>query len=277
MELFHPFSQYVVSVFLLLFGINFSLYYLLLIGKVREVLRSEELKSYLLIVGIAVTAIFICLVARFDPYPQTYTAEEAFRHSLFQVSSIITTTGFSTTDFNTWPQVAAIILTALMVTGAMAGSTAGGVKISRIVIALKGMHIKVRKLINPRYVPSPDFEGKTLESSTINDVFAFLVVYCFIAAIIMFLLAFDPISSQTFTIVSDAGQYPAKHGFQALFVSTISCLSNIGPSFEAIGPYAGYADYSAFSKIILSLAMLIGRLEIFPVLIFFSRKTWKKV
>ena len=277
MELVNPFSQYVMAVFLILFGVNFSLYYLLLIGKIRQVWRSEEFKSYFLILGAAVAFVFISLVGRSEAFPQTYTTEEAFRHSLFQVASLITTTGYSTTDFGVWPMLAQTTLVVIMFTGAMAGSTAGGMKMSRIVIALKGAYINIRKLINPHYVPKAKFEGKPLEEKTINDVFSFVTMYLFILVAATFLLSFDAINGQTVTIVSDAGEYVVKHGFFSNFSSALACISNIGPAFEAVGPYASYVGYSAFSKIVLILTMMIGRLEILPVLILFSPRTWKRV
>ena len=277
MEMFHPFSQYAMSIFLILFGCNFSLYYLILIGKVRQVFKSEEFKAYFAILGAAVAIIFISLVTRIEALPQAYTTEEAFRHSLFQVASLMTTTGFTTTDFNLWPMPAVTTLVVAMVFGAMAGSTAGGVKVSRIVIAAKGAYINVRKLINPRYVPKAKFEGKSLEERTVNDVFAFFTMYFLILLAAVFLLSFDPINGTLVTVSSDAGTYQVEHGFFSNFSASLACISNIGPGFEAVGPYASYAGYSVFSKIILTLTMMLGRLEILPVLILFSPRTWKKV
>ena len=276
MEMFHPFSQYVMAIFLILFGCNFSLYYLLLLGKIKDVFRSEEFKSYAIILAAAVGFVFLSLVGRFEAYPQVYTTEEAFRHSLFQVASLITTTGYTTTDYHMWPMVATMTLLVVMFTGGMAGSTAGGIKISRIVMAVKGVYINVRKLINPRYVPKAKFEGKTLDSKTINDVFAFITLYFFILIAVQFLLAFDPVNGQIVTIVSDASTYNVKHGFFSNFSAALACISNVGPGFEAIGPYASYVGYNGFSKIVLTLTMLLGRLEILPVFILFSRRTWKK-
>ena len=276
MELFHPFSQYVMSIFLILFGCNFSLYYLLLLGKVKDVLRSEEIRSYFLILGLAVTFIFVSLVGKFEAFPQVYTTEEAFRHSLFQVASLITTAGFTTTDYHVWPMLAVTTLVIVMFMGAMAGSTAGGMKISRIVISIKGAYINVRKLINPRYVATARFEGKTLAQKTINDVFAFNTLYLFILLAAMLLLAFDPINGQMITIVSDAGTYTVEHGFFSNFSAALTCISNVGPAFEAVGPYASFAGYSYFSKIVLTFTMLLGRLEILPVLILFNRRTWER-
>ncbi len=277
MELMNPFSQYVIAIFLILFGCNFSLYYLILIGKIKSVLKSEELKSYFFIIGSAVAFVFISLVWQFETFPQQYTTEEAFRHSLFQVASLMTTTGYTTTDYNVWPMLATTTLIVVMFIGSMAGSTGGGIKVSRIIIAMKGAYINVRKLINPRYVPKAKIEGKSLEENTINDVFAFITLYLFIILGVVFLLSFDPVNGTMTGIVSDAGMYEVKHGFFSNFSSTLACISNIGPAFEAIGPYASYVGYSAFSKIVLTFTMMVGRLEILPVLILFSPKTWKRI
>ena len=277
MELFNPFSQYVISIFLILFGCNFSLYYLILIGKAKDIFKSEEFKSYFLIMIGAVALIFMSLMTKMETFPQVYSPEETFRHSLFQVASLMTTTGFTTTDYNVWPTLAKTTLILVMFMGAMAGSTAGGIKLSRIVIAFKGSYINIRKLINPRYVPKAKFEGKTLEEKTINDVFAFITLYFFLLLLVVLLLSFDPINGQMITVVSDAGTYEVEHGFFSNFSAAISCMSNIGPAFDAVGPYASFAGYNAFSKLLLSITMLLGRLEILPVLILFNPKTWKKV
>lgn len=275
-EMYNPFSQYAISIFLLLFGLNFSLYYLLLIGKLKDFFRSEELKGYFAIVAAAIILIFTSLMARFEAYPQNYTTEEMFRHSLFQVASLITTTGYSTTDFNLWPTAAGAVLFCLMFFGAMAGSTAGGIKLSRIMIAIKGIYINIRKLINPRYVPKMKFEEKTLEEKTTNDVFAFISLYFLLMIAVTILLSVDPINGQTITVNSDGGTYTQTHGLLSNITAVISCLSNIGPGFEGVGAYASFSGFSAFSKIILSFTMLAGRLEILPVLILFNKKTWKR-
>ena len=206
-----------------------------------------------------------------------YTTEEAFRHSYFQVASIISTTGYSTTDFALWPSLGKTVLVILMFFGAMAGSTAGGIKTSRLVIACKGAYCNIRRLINPRYVPKVKFEGKTLESQTINDVFAFFTLYLFLLLSALLLVSFDPVNGQTLTIVSDAGTYTVEHGFATNFTAVLSCLSNIGPGMEAVGAYSSFAGFSWLSKTVLSFAMLLGRLEILPILILFNPKTWKRV
>ncbi len=277
MELFNPFSQYVIAIFLILFGCNFSLYYLLLIGKLRDVLRSEEIKTYFLTVTASVGVVFFALMRCGAAFPQTYSAEEAFRHALFQVASLMTTAGFTTTDYHVWPMLAVTVLILVMFTGGMAGSTAGGMKLSRVVIAVKGVYINVRKLINPRYVPKAKFEGKTLESRTINDVFAFITLYLFLLLATVFLLAFDPINGQLVSVLSDAGAYEVRHGFFSNFSAALACISNVGPAFEAVGPYSCYMAYSGFSKIVLMFAMIFGRLEILPVLILFNQRTWKRI
>lgn len=277
MQLFNPFSQYVVAIFLILFGCNFSVYYLILIGKVKDILKSQEIRAYALIVLAAVALVFTSLMTRLSQLPQGYTTEEAFRHSLFQVASLMSTTGFSTTDFNMWPALATSTLLILMFIGGMAGSTAGGVKVSRIVIAVKGAYINVRKLINPRYVPKVKLEGKTIEEKTINDVFAYFTLYWFIFLAVVVLLSIDSVNGQAVTIVSDAGSYEVKHGFFTNFSATLACMCNIGPGFEAISAYSGYMGYSVFSKILLSFTMILGRLEILPMLILFNPRTWKKM
>ena len=138
-------------------------------------------------------------------------------------------------------------------------------------------HINVRKLINPRYIPKAKFEGKTLESQVINDVFAFITLYFFFMMIVIFLLSFDPINGTAIMVASDAGNYTVEHGFFSNFSAVVSCLSNIGPGFEAVGPYSSFANYSLFSKVLLTFTMMLGRLEILPVLILFSKRTWTKI
>ena len=278
LELFSPYSQYVVATFLILFGINFSLYYLILIGKIREVFKSEEFKSYLIIVTASISLIFISLVTRASELTQIYTNEEAFRHSYFQVAALITTTGYSTTDFNLWPMLAQTVLILLMFMGAMAGSTSGGIKTSRFVIAIKGIGRNIRRLINPRYISKSKFEGKQVEESVTNDVFSFFTLYLFILLITVLLLSLDPINGEVIKVVSESGvgSYEVKHGFLSNFSSALAAISNIGPGFESVGAYSSFAFYSGFSKILLSFVMLVGRLEILPVLILFSPKTWKQ-
>ena len=277
-ELFSPFAQYVIATFLLLFGINFSLYYLILIGKIKDVFKSEDLRAYFGIVLAAIALISINLISNASNMIQSYTLEETIRHSYFQVASIVTSTGYSTTDFNLWPMLSKTIIIFLMFTGAMAGSTGGGFKTSRVVICFKGLAKNMRKMINPRYVSQSKFEGKPLEEETINGVFLFTSLYLFILLFTVFLLSFDPVNGTSIIINSELGvpSYQVQHGFATNFTAALSSLSNIGPGIEAIGPYSSFANYSYFSKLLLTIVMLIGRLEIIPVLILFSPQTWKK-
>lgn len=277
MQYFTPFAQYVVSIFLILFGCNFTLYYLLLIGRIKNLFCSEEFRTYFLIIVSAVCLIFLSLIVKTNGYPQNYTVEESFRHSLFQVSSLMTTAGFTTSDYDMWPMLAKNVLVVIMFIGAMAGSTAGGIKVSRIVILFKGAYYGVLKLINPHLVPKVKFEGKSLGEKTISDVFMFVSLYFLILIIGTFLLSFDGVNGQVINVVSDAGTYEVRHGFFSNFSAVLTCISNVGPAFEAVGPYACFAAYNNFSTIVLTFIMLFGRLEILPVLILFNRRTWKRV
>ncbi len=265
MEYYSPYTQYVVATFLILFGINFSLYFLILIGKAKDAFKSEELKAYFIIIGVAITIIIgDVLVDRLSSISELTPVvfEETFRHAYFQVASIITSTGYSTTNYDLWPSLSKAVIIILMLCGAMAGSTGGGIKVSRLVIAIKGVGVQIKRLISPRQVVKTNFEGKTLEENTINDVFAFLSLYFIIAFIVIILISFDP------NLPSDS--------FTTAFTSTISCLSNIGPGLDAVGPYCSFSLYNNISTLILTFTMLIGRLEILPVLILFNRKIWQK-
>ncbi len=276
MELYSPYSQYVMATFLLLYGTNFSLFYFMLLRRFRDVFRSDELRTYWIIVATGIVCVFTTLMLHAGEVAQGYTVEEAFRHSYFQVASIVTTTGYTTSDFNVWPMTAVTVLIILMVIGSMAGSTAGGIKVSRLYIALRGALISVRQLINPRYVPKAKYEGKSLEERTINGVFAFITMYFFTLIVVVLILSIDPINGQTIAITSDAGSYEVQHGFLSNFSASLACISNIGPGLEGVGAYSSYVGYSAISKIVLLLTMLIGRLEILPVFIMFNPKTWKR-
>jgi len=272
-EYFTPAAQYIVSIFLIIFGCNFALYYLILLGNAKEALKSEELRTYLIMIIAAVGIIFTSLLTKLA---KVYTVEAAFRHTLFQVASIITTTGYTTTNYNMWPEVAKTVIIILMFTGAMAGSTAGGIKTSRIVIAVKGIYVNIRKLINPRYVSKTKFEGKSLDEKTKNDVFSFVALYLFVLMIVTLIISFDPVNGTSIAITTDLGVDTTTHGFSSNFSAALSCISNIGPGIDAVGPYASFAGYNWFSTLILTFTMLIGRLEILPVLILFTPRTWKR-
>ncbi|MDD6236871.1 MAG: potassium transporter TrkG, partial [Clostridiales bacterium] len=242
----------VITVFMLLFGINFNLYYLILIRRFRSVFRSTEMWSYIGLVALSVAAITVNI------YPVYQNFSEALRLSAFQVSSIITTTGYATADFNLWPEMSKGILLFLMFIGGCAGSTAGGLKVSRVVILLKMIRRELNRMLHPRSVSVVKFEGKQVDESTLNSVSIYFVLYIICFCVIFFVLCFEPFD------------------FATNFSATAACFNNVGPGFGAVGPAASYQGYSALSKVVLSIAMLLGRLEIFPLLLAFSPSTWAK-
>lgn len=249
---YSPYLQWVITVFMLLFGINFNLYYLILIRRFRSVFRSTEMWSYIGLVALSVAAITVNI------YPVYQNFSEALRLSAFQVSSIITTTGYATADFNLWPEMSKGILLFLMFIGGCAGSTAGGLKVSRVVILLKMIRRELNRMLHPRSVSVVKFEGKQVDESTLNSVSIYFVLYIICFCVIFFVLCFEPFD------------------FATNFSATAACFNNVGPGFGAVGPAASYQGYSALSKVVLSIAMLLGRLEIFPLLLAFSPSTWAK-
>ena len=249
---YSPYCQWVITAFMIVFGINFNLYYLLLIHRFKSVLKSTELWVYLGIVSAAVTVIAI------NVYSMYGSVSEAIRNSAFQVASIVSTTGYSTVDFNLWPGLSKTILLLLMFIGSCAGSTAGGLKVSRIIIILKMCRNELRHMLNPRSVNVVKIDGKQVDSATLKNAANYFSLYMFCFAIIFLLLAFEPFS------------------FETNFSATAACFNNIGPGFDAVGPSANFFAYSPFSKLLLSFAMLLGRLEIFPMILLFSKGLWRK-
>lgn len=249
----HPeFCIWVMSAFMVLFSINFNLYYLILTGKALSALFSEELRWFAGIVTASTALIAFSTFERFGNVGDT------LRHSFFQVATIISTAGFATDDFNAWSSLAKTVLLILMFIGACAGSTGGGMKISRLVIALKSTIAEVRHMIHPRRVQTVRFEGKPVDKDTRRGVLAFIITYCFIFFGSFLLLAiFDGESIET------------------MFSAVASCMNNIGPGFDKIGPMSNFASFSYASKIVLSIDMLFGRLEIFPMLLLFSPGVWR--
>ena len=249
---YSPYIQWVITIFMLIFGINFNLYYLCLIRRFKNAVKSEELWVYISIFAVSTGIITLNLLNSFDSF------SEALRHSAFQVSSIITTTGYGTADFNLWPNLSKAVLFILMFTGACAGSTAGGLKLSRVVILFKTIRKECQRLIHPRSVRTLKFEGKALDNVTRHGVTAYFAIYMICILSVFLLLSIDTLS------------------FETNISAAVSCFNNIGPAFDAAGPMANYADYSSFSKLILCVAMLMGRLEIYPVLLALSIGTWTK-
>ena len=250
---YSSYCQWVITIFMLLFGINFNLFYLCLIRRFKSVLKSEELWAYLGIVLAAATIITVNIMPIYNSLSQSV------RLSVFQVASIITTTGYATADFNTWPVLSKGILLILMFFGACAGSTGGGFKISRVVLLLKAVKREFHRLIHPRSRTTIRFEGKNVDEGTISGVECYLALYviCFVS--IFLILCFE----KNFDIETN-------------FSAAASCFNNIGPGLGSVGPVLNFADYSAVSKIVLSIAMLLGRLELFPLIITLAPSTWTK-
>ena len=250
---YSSYCQWVITIFMLLFGINFNLFYLCLIRRFKSVLKSEELWAYLGIVLAAATIITVNIMPIYNSLSQS------IRLSVFQVASIITTTGYATADFNTWPVLSKGILLILMFLGACAGSTGGGFKISRVVLLLKAVKREFHRLIHPRSRTTIRFEGKNVDEGTISGVECYLALYviCFVS--IFLILCFE----KNFDIETN-------------FSAAASCFNNIGPGLGSVGPALNFADYSAVSKIVLSIAMLLGRLELFPLIITLAPSTWTK-
>ena len=249
---YSSYSQIVIAVFMLLFGVNFNLYFLVVIGRFKTVLKSTELWAYL---GIAATAVCVITVNIYSLYG---SVGESLRNAFFQTSSIMTTTGYSSVDFDLWPSLSKAVLLLLMCFGSCAGSTAGGLKISRVVILFKLILVEVKRMLHPRAVTSVKFEDKAVDKQTLDSVAIYFAVYvlCMIAAFLM--ICYEPF------------------GFESNFTAVIATFNNIGPGFDKVGPMGGFGDYSSFSKIVFSFSMLCGRLEIFPLIIALSPSTWKK-
>ena len=248
-----PYQQWVIAVFMMLFGVNFNLYFLLALGRFRSALRSEELWTYLVIIFLATALIAVNVT------PQIGSTSEGIRAAYFQVTSISSTTGFSTVDFDQWPTVSRMILVVLMFIGACAGSTAGGLKVSRLVLLYKTIRREIRHLLHPRSVTSVRFEGKPVDSPTLISIGTYFALYIALFAIFWFIVSFQP-------------------GFDGVsnFTAVAACYNNIGPGLNLVGPAASYAAYGPFFKLVLSVAMLFGRLEIYPMLISLSPSTWAK-
>ena len=248
---YSPYLQNVTTVFMLLFGVNFSCYYLLTQRQIKNVLKDEELRLYVLIV---LGSIGLIVWNLGDFYP---TLEETVRHAAFQVSSIITTTGFATTDFDLWPSFSKTILLCLMVIGACAGSTGGGLKVARVLLLFKSLKRNIAQMLHPRKVQVIRNNGSVVSERIVANTNAYLCAY----VVLMF---------GSFVLISLDG-YSVGTNFSAV----LSCLNNIGPGMELVGPTCNFSIFSAFSKLVLILDMLLGRLEIFPILVLFSLQTWK--
>ena len=249
---YSPYIQWVLAIGMLVFGINFNLFYLILLKKIGVIFKSSELRTYVLIVISAVALI------TFNIYPLYNNFSSAIRSATFQTSSIITTTGYATADFNAWPNLSKIILFTLMFIGGCAGSTAGGLKVSRIVIALKKIRAELKKLLYPNTVSVVKLDGEKIDEGVTSGVSTYISIYFICFVILTVLISFNGLS------------------FETTVSSVSACFNNIGPGFDLVGPTSNYSVYNGFSKIVLSIAMLLGRLEIYPLLLLLMPTTWKK-
>ncbi|MDD4388624.1 MAG: TrkH family potassium uptake protein [Bacilli bacterium] len=241
----------VITVFMFLFGINFTVFYLILIGNVKQAIKSEEFRWYFIIAIVAITLVTINCYSMYGSFGRT------LRYSSFQVISVMTCTGFSTFNFNIWPMFSKTLLIILMMIGACAGSTGGGLKISRVIIYIKMIVKEIKYSIHPRQMTAVTFDKKPVDESILKGISHFLIAYISILLIGMLILSLDGYS------------------FTTNFTAVVTCFSNCGPGLDAVGPVENYSSFSVLSKLVLTFVMLAGRLEIFPMLILFTPRMWK--
>ncbi|MFW5780294.1 MAG: TrkH family potassium uptake protein [Bacillota bacterium] len=248
----------IITIYMFIFAISFNIYHLILIGNIKQAIKSEELRAFVSIVLVSVIIITISLSLN-----SVYnTFGETLRYSFFQVNSIVSTTGYTTADFATWPLLSQFVLFFLMFVGACAGSTGGGLKVSRIVILIKTGFRELKKTIAPRSILNIKFENKIVDNSISNGVLSYFAIYMFIFA---FSIALISINSEGSTL-----------NFTTNISAVNACINNIGPGFGKVGPTGNYSFFNGFSKIVLAFNMLVGRLEILPMILLFNPKVWKK-
>ena len=249
---YSTYLQVVITIFMILFGVNFNAYFFILTKKFAQAFKMEEVRYYFGIIGVAV------LIITCNIYHMFGSAAKAFQQAAFQVGSIITTTGYATTDFNLWPEISRTILVLLMFIGACAGSTGGGIKVSRILILCKTVRKELHLFLHPNAVKKIKMDGKAIPHEVVRSTNIFFIVYMLIFAASLFLISFDD-----FDLITN-------------FTAVVATFNNIGPGLELVGPNGNFGLFSWFSKLILTFDMLAGRLEIFPLLLLFVRDTWKK-
>lgn len=251
MASYSPYIQNVCTIFMLLFGVNFTCYYLLLLKQFKNVFKDEEIRLYFGVVLASIGLIIWNIHGMYD------TMEETIRHAAFQVSSIITTTGFATTDFDLWPSFSKTLLLTLMIIGACAGSTGGGLKCGRVLLLFKSLHRNIQRVVNPQKIRVIRNNGQSVDEKILDLTNGYLVAYTIIVFVSFLLISLDGFSITT------------------NFSAVLSCFNNIGPGLEMVGPTGNFGNFSVLSKLVLIGDMLAGRLEIFPILLLFSRTTWK--
>ena len=249
---YSPYIQWVVTIFMALFGVNFGLYYLLLLRSYKKVVKNEELRLYVGVL-LASTAIITFFILNDFTEPQ-----DAIRHAAFQVASIMTTTGFATTDFDKWPEICRALLVVLMIIGASAGSTGGGVKCSRVIIMFKSMKQELKRILHPNTVNCIRVDGEVVMPETVRLVYVFLGLYSIISMVSILIISVDGYSLET------------------SLSAVMACINNIGPGLHLVGPMGNYSQFSDVPKVVLTLNMLLGRLEIFPLVILTFPSIWKR-
>ena len=242
----------IIGVFCLLFSINFALYFLVLQRRIWEALKSDELRFFLVVVALATAGIAVNI------FPLYGSVLQSLRYAFFQVASIISTTGFATADYVLWPHLSQYILILLMFCGACAGSTGGGVKCSRMLLLLRTIRREIHQIAHPRSVEVVRLEGKVVDEDTLRSVLAFVGCYVLVLLGAGLIVSLDDVS------------------FAVSFSAALTCLSNVGPGLQEIGPVGSFAEFSSLSKVVLSITMIAGRLELFPILVLFSRRTWSR-
>ena len=247
---YSPYLQWVIIVFMYIFSLNFNLYFLLIMKKFSPVVKNTELWIYTAMVLVSTAVIAVSI------YPTYNDLHDSIRHAMFQVLTISSTSGYSTVDFNTWPMLAKAVLFILMFVGGCAGSTAGGLKMARVMLLSKTVKRDIGQLLHPRSVSAVKIDGKTVDNKTIQGVSAYFALYMFLIMCTFLLISFEPFDLET------------------NITAAVSCVNNVGPGFSVVGPMGSYADYSDFSTIVLTLAMLFGRLEIYPLLLALSPRSW---
>lgn len=253
------YQQWVITIFMLICGVDFSFYYCILMRRFRSAFKMEEVRAYFLVVLASVALICFNIYPMFANLGSTsHNVSETVRHSAFQVASIITTTGYSTVNFDLWPEFSKVILVGLMFMGACAGSTGGGIKVSRLLILAKSIVKEIRVLAHPKSTVKVKLNGRPVEHETLRGINVFFAAYMLIFAAALLIISLD------------------NFDFTTNFTAVAATLSNIGPGMAAVGPYSNFSGYSQLSTLVLTFAMIIGRLEIFPILILFSKKTWKR-
>lgn len=246
------YEQVIITIFMILFGVNFNAYFFILLKKYKQAFDSEEVRAYLIIILVSTLAITFNTHKMFSGYA------EAFQQAAFQVGSIITTTGYATTDFNLWPQTSRAILVMLMFIGACAGSTGGGMKVSRFLILFKTVAKELKLLLHPKSIKKIRIDGKAVEHETIRSTNVYMFTYVLIFAASMLVLTLDNLDMTT------------------TFTAVAATLNNIGPGLELVGPTGNFSIFSNLSKLVMIFDMLAGRLELFPLLLLFTKSTWKK-